>query len=235
MPVWDAPGDDAGDSPRQSYNFAPGSYGMVYRADVPDRGARPGGSSDGAEPSEVSKDAEPSESLEAAVAPSETEQESEDHDWVDVGTETEHGTPKKTKKTPSTKDISSPTKPTHDSSRYKLQAMRWGLIPFWTKRNPGYASVMKTINCRSDSLSRSGGMWTTMKMRKRCVVVADGFYEWLKVGPKEKIPHYIKRKDGGPMLFAGLWDCVTYEGRCDSLLSSTFRFTKGERVGLTCV
>ena len=235
MPVWDAPGDDAGDSPRQSYNFAPGSYGMVYRADVPDRGARPGGSSDGAEPSEVSKDAEPSESLEAAVAPSETEQESEDHDWVDVGAETEHGTPKKTKKTPSTKDISSPTKPTHDGSRYKLQAMRWGLIPFWTKRNPGYASVMKTINCRSDSLSRSGGMWTTMKMRKRCVVVADGFYEWLKVGPKEKIPHYIKRKDGGPMLFAGLWDCVTYEGRCDSLLSSTFRFTKGERVGLTCV
>ena len=52
-----------------------------------------------------------------------------------------------------------------------------------------------------------------MKQKKRCIVVAQGFYEWLKKnGGKEKIPHYVKRKDDQLMCFAGLWDCVQYEG-----------------------
>jgi putative SOS response-associated peptidase YedK len=96
---------------------------------------------------------------------------------------------------------------------YKLQSMKWGLIPFWTKRNPDYGTIMKAINCRDDSLSTPGGMWSTMKARKRCIVVAEGFFEWLKTGPKNKLPHYIKRKDGQLMCFAGLWDCVEYEGK----------------------
>ena len=95
---------------------------------------------------------------------------------------------------------------------YKLQAMRWGLIPFWTKHNPDYSSMLRTINCRSESLLDNRGMWTTMKKRKRCIVVCQGFYEWLKKNNgKERIPHYIKRKDGRLMCFAGLWDCVKYE------------------------
>ena len=88
-----------------------------------------------------------------------------------------------------------------------------GLVPFWTKRNPEYGSVLKTINARDDSLADNRGMWTTMKQKKRCIVVAQGFYEWLKKnGGKEKIPHYVKRKDDQLMCFAGLWDCVIYEG-----------------------
>ena len=72
---------------------------------------------------------------------------------------------------------------------------------------------MKTINARDDSLAADGGMWTTMKRGKRCIVIAQGFYEWLKKnGSKEKIPHYTKRKDGQLMCLAGLWDCVQYEG-----------------------
>lgn len=72
---------------------------------------------------------------------------------------------------------------------------------------------MKTINARDDSLAANGGMWNTMKKGKRCIVVAQGFYEWLKKnGGKEKFPHYTKRKDGQLMCFAGLWDCVQYEG-----------------------
>ena len=94
-----------------------------------------------------------------------------------------------------------------------------GLIPFWTKRNPDYGSVMKTINARDDSLAANGGMWNTMKKGKRCIVLAQGFYEWLKKnGGKEKIPHYTKRKDGQLMCFAGLWDCVQYEGLVASRL-----------------
>ncbi|KAI1133352.1 hypothetical protein F5Y10DRAFT_86450 [Nemania abortiva] len=102
--------------------------------------------------------------------------------------------------------------PNNGNMRYKLQTMKWGLIPFWTKRNPGYGSLMKTINCRDDSLAQSGGMWGSMKARKRCIVVAQGFYEWLKKdGGREKLPHYVKRKDGKLMCFAGLWDVVQYE------------------------
>jgi putative SOS response-associated peptidase YedK len=72
---------------------------------------------------------------------------------------------------------------------------------------------MKTINCRDDSLLNDGGMWTTMKKKKRCIVVAQGFYEWLKKG-NQKLPHFTKRKDGQLMLLAGLWDCVRFEGEC---------------------
>lgn len=75
--------------------------------------------------------------------------------------------------------------------------------------------MLKTINCRDDSLIESRGMWNTMKQKKRCIVVCQGFYEWLKKnGGKEKIPHFTKRKDGKLMCLAGLWDCVTYEGMC---------------------
>ncbi|KAL1878179.1 hypothetical protein Daus18300_002096 [Diaporthe australafricana] len=95
-------------------------------------------------------------------------------------------------------------------THYKLQSMKWGLVPFWTKRNPDYGAVMKTINCRDDSLAQAGGMWSSMKGRKRCIVVAQGFYEWLKNG-KDKMPHFVKRKDGRLMCLAGLWDCVQYE------------------------
>lgn len=107
-------------------------------------------------------------------------------------------------------------------THYKLQAMRWGLIPFWTKRSPDYGTVMRTINCRSDSLLDNRGMWTSMKKRKRCIVVCQGFYEWLKKNNgKERIPHYIKRKDGGLMCFAGLWDCVKYEDTDEKIYTYT--------------
>jgi putative SOS response-associated peptidase YedK len=84
-------------------------------------------------------------------------------------------------------------------------------VPFWTKRNPDYGSKMKTINCRDDSLIEDRGMWTTMKKKKRCIIVAQGFYEWLKKG-NQKIPHFTKRKDGQLMCLAGLWDMVQFEG-----------------------
>jgi putative SOS response-associated peptidase YedK len=70
---------------------------------------------------------------------------------------------------------------------------------------------MKTINCRDDSLIEDRGMWTTMKKKKRCIIVAQGFYEWLKKG-NQKVPHFTKRKDGQLMCLAGLWDCVQFEG-----------------------
>jgi putative SOS response-associated peptidase YedK len=197
MPIYEAPDDpdeddgdrsEAGDfddvynGPRQSYNFAPGYRGVVYRADVPDWGAGPRSRRDG-QASIHANDAS------SAVS----RMEAQDH-----GVETDE------------QQTSTEAREVH----YKLQTMKWGLIPFWTKRNPGYGSMMKTINCRDDSLAQSGGMWGSMKGRKRCIVVAQGFYEWLKKdGGREKIPHYVKRKDGKLMCFAGLWDVVQYESK----------------------
>jgi len=113
---------------------------------------------------------------------------------------------------------------------FQLQSMKWGLVPFWTKRAPDYTSQLKTINCRDDSLVEDRGMWTSMKRYKRCIVVAQGFYEWLKKNNgKEKIPHYIKRKDGQLMLMAGLWDCVQYEGSEDKLYSYTIITTHSNK------
>ncbi|KAI0134674.1 hypothetical protein BJ170DRAFT_211290 [Xylariales sp. AK1849] len=173
MPVYDAPDDDGDGAPRQSYNFAPGYHGIVYRADVPDWGAGPH-----RQAKRASDDAEAAEEDEEAQ----------------------------------TSPSASPGDDNSKEVHYKLQSMKWGLIPFWTKRNPDYGSMMKTINCRDDSLAQSGGMWNTMKARKRCIVVAQGFYEWLKKeGGREKTPHFVKRKDGALMCFAGLWDCVQYE------------------------
>lgn len=194
MPVYDAPEDD---DVRQTYNFAPGNHGLVYRADVPDYGA--------------------GDQRRAEV-------EDEDAEDRNLGPQVED--PKET--------------------RYKLQSMRWGkssksqylslsysipgLIPFWTKRNPDYGSVMRTINARDDSLAEDRGMWTTMKKNKRCVVIAQGFYEWLKKnGGKEKIPHYIKRKDGQLMCFAGLWDCVQYEGSEERIYTYTIVTTDSNK------
>lgn len=167
MQVDEAPDDDA---VRETYNFAPGNFGAVYRADVPEQGRF-----HAADIEDQKQDLEKS---------------SGDKDQ----------TPKSAGK---------------EAIRYKLQSMKWGLIPFWTKRQPDYGSMMRTINCRDDSLIEDRGMWTSMKRRKRCVVICQGFYEWLKKGPggKEKVPHFVRRKDGELMCFAGLWDSVSYEGK----------------------
>lgn len=67
-----------------------------------------------------------------------------------------------------------------------------------------------------------------MKGRKRCIVICQGFYEWLKKG-KEKIPHYTKRKDGGLMCFAGLWDCCDYGGKEEKIYSYTIITTESNK------
>ncbi|RPB02415.1 DUF159-domain-containing protein [Choiromyces venosus 120613-1] len=107
---------------------------------------------------------------------------------------------------------------------YALEYMKWGLIPSWSTTPPNYPGMLKTINCRSDSLAENKPLWS-MKNNKRCIVVALGFYEWLHKG-KDKIPHFVKRKDGEMMLFAGLWDCVRYEGTRESLYTYTIITTE---------
>ncbi len=88
--------------------------------------------------------------------------------------------------------------------RNVLEAMRWGLIPFWAK-DPKVGNRM--INARADRVSESSSFKRPLKSQ-RCLVVADGFYEWRNTGGK-KIPQFIHLKSKQPFGFAGLYDTWT--------------------------
>jgi putative SOS response-associated peptidase YedK len=89
--------------------------------------------------------------------------------------------------------------------------MRWGLIPSWSK-DPGGGPPM--INARSETLAEKPTFRTAFR-RRRCIIPADGFYEWKKSpeGPKgKKQPYWIHRPDGGLFGFAGLWESWSPSG-----------------------
>ncbi|BEI96071.1 hypothetical protein CcaverHIS631_0110200 [Cutaneotrichosporon cavernicola] len=98
-----------------------------------------------------------------------------------------------------------------------IETMQWGLVPHWTKHPP--SGPLNTINARSEALidPSSGGMWHALKGYKRCVVPAQGYFEWQKKG-SSKVANFARLPlpEGGeacdpPILFfAGLWDTVTY-------------------------
>ena len=87
-----------------------------------------------------------------------------------------------------------------DETRH-LDLLKWGLIPSWAK-DPSIGSKM--INARSETVHEKRAFRSALKSR-RCIIPANGFYEWQEVGGKKK-PLYVKIKDDGPMVFAGLWD-----------------------------
>jgi len=79
----------------------------------------------------------------------------------------------------------------------------WGLIPFWAK-DPSIGSKM--INARSETLAEKNSFKNPYK-RRRCLILADGFYEWTKVeGQKSKQPYLIQLEDKSVFAFAGLWE-----------------------------
>ena len=84
----------------------------------------------------------------------------------------------------------------------KFALVRWGLIPGWVEDPKKFSLV---INARSDNVTTKPAFRNAMRYR-RCLVPADGFYEWQAVGPGAKRPFYIRRKDGAPIAFAGLWE-----------------------------
>ena len=79
--------------------------------------------------------------------------------------------------------------------------MRWGLVPFWAKDE---AIGNQLINARAETLAEKPSFKRPLKSQ-RCLVVADGFYEWRKADGR-KAPIFIHRKDDQPFGFAGLYD-----------------------------
>jgi len=79
----------------------------------------------------------------------------------------------------------------------------WGLIPMWAK-DPAIGN--KLINARGETLEEKPAFRGSLKY-KRCLIIADGFYEWKGAeGKKVKTPFFIHMKDRKPFAFAGLWD-----------------------------
>ena len=83
----------------------------------------------------------------------------------------------------------------------KLELFKWGLIPHWAK---DAAIGSRMINARAETLAEKPA-FKKLLATQRCLVPANGFYEWQKAG-KNKIPHYIALANGEPLAFAGLWD-----------------------------
>lgn len=83
----------------------------------------------------------------------------------------------------------------------KLELFKWGLVPSWAK-DPKIGNRM--INARAETLAEKPAFRAALKKR-RCLIVADGFYEWKKEG-RAKTPMYLQMKDGQPFAFAGLWE-----------------------------
>jgi putative SOS response-associated peptidase YedK len=90
--------------------------------------------------------------------------------------------------------------PDPDTTVRSLRVMRWGLIPHWAK-DKSIGSRM--INARADSAASKPAFKTSLA-RRRCLVPADGWYEWRREG-KAKQPFYMTSTDGSSLAFAGLW------------------------------
>ncbi|PWT90391.1 MAG: hypothetical protein C5B55_09805 [Blastocatellia bacterium] len=84
------------------------------------------------------------------------------------------------------------------NSSNEAELMTWGLIPSWSKESKG------VINARSETLDEKASFAESFE-RRRCLILADGFYEWQRTGRARKA-FYFQMKDGVPFAFAGIWD-----------------------------
>jgi putative SOS response-associated peptidase YedK len=83
-----------------------------------------------------------------------------------------------------------------------LDVMRWGLVPYWAK---DIKIGFSTINARAEEVETKAAFREPFQ-RRRCLVPVDNFYEWQKLGPKDRQPYAIALADRGLMALAGLWD-----------------------------
>jgi putative SOS response-associated peptidase YedK len=86
-------------------------------------------------------------------------------------------------------------------STREVVKLRWGLVPGWAK-DPKIGH--RLVNARAESLAEKPAFESALR-RRRCLIVADGFYEWSGPAGRRR-PHYVHRRDGAPFAIAGLWE-----------------------------
>ena len=83
----------------------------------------------------------------------------------------------------------------------RLSAMRWGFLPRWYKaENDGPL----LINARAETVAEKPAFREACRKR-RCLILASGFYEWTRTNDRQRLPWYFQRRDGAPIAFAGIW------------------------------
>jgi putative SOS response-associated peptidase YedK len=90
-------------------------------------------------------------------------------------------------------------------AKRQFALMRWGLLPSWVKDPKTFSLI---VNARGESVCDKPAFRAAMK-RRRCLIPADGFYEWKAIGRRRKQPFYVRAKSGAPLAFAGLWETWT--------------------------
>jgi len=90
----------------------------------------------------------------------------------------------------------------NNENKIECHAIRWGLVPSWSK---GIDNRFSMNNARSDTITIKPAFRTPFK-QQRCLIIADGFYEWQSQPAGAKQPYYISRQDRGIFTFAGVWD-----------------------------
>lgn len=111
-----------------------------------------------------------------------------------------------------------------EGPKRKALEMHWGLIPSWAN-DP--ADAARRINCRSETAAEKPSFRSAFKQR-RCLVIADGYYEWERVG-KQRLPWFIHRTDEQPFAMAGLWESWQAEKNAAPLLSCTVLTTSSNQ------
>ncbi|HDP79949.1 MAG TPA: SOS response-associated peptidase, partial [Spirochaetes bacterium] len=102
---------------------------------------------------------------------------------------------------------------------------RWGLVPPWEKGDtPGRGF----INARAETLSEKPS-FRDLYRKRRCIIIASGFYEWKAVPGGPKIPHYFKLASGAPFGFAGLWS-PWKNTRCEETVTSAIITTSANKL-----
>lgn len=109
----------------------------------------------------------------------------------------------------------------------KIEAMRWGLVPSWTK---DLKTQSPLINARAETIQEKPSFKNSFKT-KRCLVPADGFYEWVKKD-HSKVPYWIHLAGEGLFAFAGIW---TEWGKGDARLRSFAILTTEANSVLQCL
>lgn len=114
-----------------------------------------------------------------------------------------------------------------DGKQRSAEWLRWGLIPSWAK---DMEIGSRLINARAETLSEKPSFRTAFA-RRRCLILADGFYEWFRSpdrkGPSQ--PYHFKLADGKPFAFAGLWE-IWRPGEGEPVRSCTIITTQANRI-----
>lgn len=106
----------------------------------------------------------------------------------------------------------------NNRGKRELVKCRWGFLPPWVKD----LSERSVINARAETIDEKPSFKSAFK-KQRCLIIADGFYEWKKENRK-KIPHFIRLRSGKPFGFAGLynqWTSPTGEKICTCVIITT--------------